>query len=115
MRLIDQLLARIVAGADDATLERRFGSPVAQRIMFVAMARRFRPEAARGFQGALAYELTRTATDRPPIRWTIVVSDGRARAVRGAAPDPKLAVRFELADFVRIGAGKLDPVVPVLQ
>lgn len=115
MRLSDRVLAKVIGGAGDAKLERRFGSQVAQRVMFTAMARRFRPEAAGRFQGAIAYELTRPATGAPPIRWTVQVAGGRARARPGGAEDAKLTLGFQLADFIRIAAGELDPVVPVLQ
>jgi alkanesulfonate monooxygenase SsuD/methylene tetrahydromethanopterin reductase-like flavin-dependent oxidoreductase (luciferase family) len=111
-----QLLARIVDGASDAELERRFGSALAQRAMFTGMARSFEPDAAAGFQGRLVYELARPATGAPLTRWTIEVSDGRAAVVSGDdVADPALTVRFQLADFVRVAAGKLDPAAPLLE
>jgi alkanesulfonate monooxygenase SsuD/methylene tetrahydromethanopterin reductase-like flavin-dependent oxidoreductase (luciferase family) len=109
------VLARLIDGASDAEVERRFGSPLAQRAMFSGMARAFEPDAAAGFQGRLVYELARPATGAPPTRWTIEVSDGRATATAGGADDPALTVRFRLADFVRVAAGKLDPAAPLLE
>jgi alkanesulfonate monooxygenase SsuD/methylene tetrahydromethanopterin reductase-like flavin-dependent oxidoreductase (luciferase family) len=110
-----RLLARVVDGASDAELERRFGSSFAQRAMFAGMARSFEPDAASGFQGRLVYELSRPATGAPPRRWTIEVSDGHASACAGALDGPALTVRFQLADFVRMAAGKLDPAAPLLE
>jgi len=110
-----QLLARLVRGASDADVERRFASGLAQRAMFASMARSFEPDAAAGFQGRIVYVLARPATGATPARWTIEVSDGQASASPGDAPDPALTVRFELADFVRIAAGVLDPATPLLQ
>jgi alkanesulfonate monooxygenase SsuD/methylene tetrahydromethanopterin reductase-like flavin-dependent oxidoreductase (luciferase family) len=109
-----KLLGRLVDGASDAEVERRFGSAIAQRAMFAGMARSFEPDAAGGFQGRLVYELARPQTGAQPARWTIEVSDGGATALRGAAPEAALTVRFNLADFVRIAAGTLDPAVPLL-
>jgi alkanesulfonate monooxygenase SsuD/methylene tetrahydromethanopterin reductase-like flavin-dependent oxidoreductase (luciferase family) len=109
------VLGRVVDGADDAKLERRFGGAAAQRVMFGAMARSFEPDAADGFQGRLVWELSRPATGAPPATWTIEVSDGRATARRGAMPEPALTVRFELADFVRIAAGAIDPASPLFE
>jgi len=109
------LLARFVDGASDVQIERRFGSPLAQRVLFTSMAHSFVPRAAGGFQGDLVYELRRPATGAPPIRWTIQVSDGHAGAHPGSASDPKLTLHFQLADFLRIAAGKIDPAVPLLQ
>jgi alkanesulfonate monooxygenase SsuD/methylene tetrahydromethanopterin reductase-like flavin-dependent oxidoreductase (luciferase family) len=108
-------LARLVDGASDAQVERRFGTALAQRTMFTGMARAFEPDAAAGFQGALVYELARPATGAAPTRWTIEILDGHANARPGAAPDPQLTVRFQLADFVRIAAGTIDPATPLLQ
>ncbi|HUO72834.1 MAG TPA: LLM class flavin-dependent oxidoreductase [Solirubrobacteraceae bacterium] len=108
------LLARVVDGADDADVERRFGSALAQRAIFGGMARAFDAEAAHGFQGRLVYELVRAATGAQPARWTIEVLDGSASARPGAAADPALTLRFPLADFVRVAAGLIDPAGPLL-
>jgi putative sterol carrier protein len=42
------------------------------------------------------------------------VLDGHASARPGGSPEPALTVRFNLADFVRIAAGLLDPAAPLL-
>jgi len=42
-------------------------------------------------------------------------SVARATATAGGADDPALTVRFRLADFVRVAAGKLDPAAPLLE
>jgi hypothetical protein len=115
VRLMKRLFAKWVRRADDAKLERRFGSPLVQRLMFRAMTARFDPVAAAGFAGAVSYELRRPATGAPPLRWTVEVSGRRARARPGAAERPALNLRVTLADFVRIGAGTIDPATPVLQ
>jgi hypothetical protein len=112
---VRRLFARFVEGADDAKLERRFGSGLVQRVMFTAMAVRFNPDAAGGFSGLIVYELGRPATGRRPLRWTIAVSGRRARARRGATDGAAVKLRVTLADFVRIGAGTIDPATPVLQ
>ena len=98
-----------------AELERRFGSGIAQRAMFTGMTRAFEPEAAAGFQGLLVYELARPATGGAPTRWTIEVSDEHATARPGGAPNAALTVRLQLADFVRVAAGTIDPAAPILE
>jgi hypothetical protein len=110
-----RLLARLVEGADDAAVERRFGSGVAQRAMFSGMARAFEPDAAGGFQGSIVYELGRPATGGDPQRWTIEILDSHASARPGAAADAALTLRFNLADFVRVAAGTLEPAIPLLE
>jgi putative sterol carrier protein len=79
------------------------------------MARSFEPDAAAGFQGRLVYSLSRPATGAPPAVWTIEVADGHATARPGAAADAALTVSFQLADFVRIAAGTIDPAAPMLE
>jgi hypothetical protein len=115
VRGVRRIFARLVGGANDAKLERRFGSRLAQRVMFGAMAARFNPDAAGGFQGKVSYELKRPATGAPSLLWTIEVSDRRAHARRGVSDDAAVKLRVTLADFVRIGAGLVDPALPVLQ
>ena len=110
-----RLLARVVDGADDATLERRFGGSAAQRAIFATMIHAFQPDAAAGFQGEIVYELARGATGSAPAVWTIEIAGGRAAARPGPAADPALIVRFQLADFMRIAAGTLDPAQPLLE
>jgi putative sterol carrier protein len=112
---VRRLFAKWVGRAGDAKLERRFGSRLAQRVMFTAMVTRFNPDAAGDFQGQVGYELGRPATGAPPIRWTIEVSGRRAHASRGSSDDAAVKLRVTLADFVRIGAGTIDPATPVLQ
>ena len=109
-----QLLGRLVAGARDEQVEKRFSSPLAQRALFTGMARSFRADKADGFEGRLVYELGRPATGQPPAKWTIHVHDGRASAHQGGDGGAKLTIRFTMSDFVRIAAGKLDPAEPLL-
>jgi putative sterol carrier protein len=63
----------------------------------------------------VSYELRRPATGASPLRWTIEISGRRARARPGAGDESAVKLRLSLADFIRIGAGTLDPAIPVLQ
>jgi SCP-2 sterol transfer family len=111
---IVRLLARIVASWGPAKLERRFGSRLGQRALFWGMSRSFVPAAAGEFTGELEYELTRPAIEAPPVRWTLEIASGRARARPGAANSPRLRISMELADFMRVATASADPVVLVL-
>lgn len=110
-----KLLRGMLEALDEERIERRFGSRLAARLIFTAVARSYVPGSGAGFEGCLLYELTRPATGREMIVWHIEIRDGRARARRGACPAPALALRLRLADILRIGAGTLDPAVPILQ
>ena len=97
-----------VRRSDDRRLERTIGSRTGLRLVFAGMARRFAPERAQGFEGDIAYELT-PRDGGPPRRWTVSISDGRARARPGASPDPAVTFRTGLGDFVRLIGGELEP------
>jgi hypothetical protein len=109
-----KVLARVVDGANDEQLERRFSASLSQRALFTAMARSYDADVEPDFEGRLVYVLERPATAQPPSRWTIHVHNGRATAYEGADSRPKLTVRFRLADFVRIAAGQIDAAEPLL-
>jgi alkanesulfonate monooxygenase SsuD/methylene tetrahydromethanopterin reductase-like flavin-dependent oxidoreductase (luciferase family) len=108
-------LARWVSGASDAQLERRFGSPAVQRLIFGGMARAFVPERSGGFQGRIVYELKRGRNGAPPQSWTIEVQDGRASARSGAEADPAVLLRMPVADFARILSGTASPMAAFLE
>ena len=101
-------LGRLVRGASDASLERRFGNAVAQRALFSGMARQFDPKFAFGFEGDIVYELTRTGNGRAPDRWTIRVAGDSASALPGARDGAALTLRLSVADFARVAAEEVD-------
>lgn len=107
------LLARQVRHAGEEQIDRRFGSPASQRVLFGAMARQFRPDMASGFEGRIGYELTRVGGGVD--EWTMHVRGGKARAVHGPIEgDPDVRVRISLTDFVRVAAGTLNPGAALL-
>jgi alkanesulfonate monooxygenase SsuD/methylene tetrahydromethanopterin reductase-like flavin-dependent oxidoreductase (luciferase family) len=107
--LAAELLARLVRGASDEQLERRFGNPIAQRAIFTGMARQFNPKFAFGFEGDIVYELTHHANGAAPSKWTITIKDGTAAARSGASPDPAVSFRFAVPDFARLIAEEVEP------
>jgi putative sterol carrier protein len=65
------------------------------------------PEAARGFEGEIFYELR---SSRGPQPWTLTIDGERALAEPRAATSPAVTLRAEVPVFVRIVAGDLDPM-----
>jgi hypothetical protein len=104
-----EALARFVRGAGDEQLERRFGSQLAQRAIFGAMARQFEPKFAFGFEGDIAYELTHHGNSKPPAHWTVRVQDGGATALPGRNGAPAVTFRLTIPDFARLVAEEVDP------
>ena len=102
-------LARLVRGASDEQLERRFGNQVAQRAIFTGMARQFDPRFAFGFEGDILYELDHHENGKPPARWTIHVEDSRATAVPGSNAEPAVKLRLSVPDFARLVAEEVNP------
>ena len=105
--------ARLVRGASDRQLERRFGSRLAQRAIFTAMARAFDPRLAQGFEGEIVYELRHSvdgAPERSPEAWTIRIQGGRAVAVHGGSADAAVRIGIGVSDFARLVAGEVNPM-----
>lgn len=108
------MLAAVIGRLSDTQVERIFGAPLALRAIFNGMARSFEPDAAKGFEGVLVYELTRPRTGQPTSVWALEISGKRARARQGPVDHSALTLRLHLADFMRIAARMLDPAVPLL-
>ncbi|MEA2400292.1 MAG: hypothetical protein QOK00_695 [Thermoleophilaceae bacterium] len=102
-------MARLVRGASDDQLERRFGSELAQRAIFTSMARQFEPKLAFGFEGDIAYELAHHGDGKPPSHWTVRVRDGAAAAVPGVHGSPAVTFKLSVPDFARLIAEDVDP------
>jgi alkanesulfonate monooxygenase SsuD/methylene tetrahydromethanopterin reductase-like flavin-dependent oxidoreductase (luciferase family) len=102
-------LARLVRGASDAQLERRFGSDFAQRAVFTGMARQFEPKFAFGFEGDIAYELAHYGNGKTPSRWTVRVRDGAAAVVPGIEGSPAITFKLSVPDFARLIAEEVEP------
>lgn len=93
-------LEKLARDASDEQLEQFFGSRSVQRATFGGMARRFRPENARGFTGAIVYDLG--TSDGARHAWTIQIGGNRAVVREGAVPGADLVIRVPLANFIRI-------------
>jgi alkanesulfonate monooxygenase SsuD/methylene tetrahydromethanopterin reductase-like flavin-dependent oxidoreductase (luciferase family) len=104
-----EAVARLVRGASDEQLERRFGSDLAQRAIFTGMAKQFEPKFAFGFEGDIAYELSHHGNGKPASRWTVRVRDGAASVVPGMAPEPAVTFKLSVPDFARLLAEQADP------
>ncbi|MEA2332795.1 MAG: hypothetical protein QOH58_2933 [Thermoleophilaceae bacterium] len=104
-----EAVARLVRGASDEQLERRFGSDLAQRAIFTGMARQFEPKLAFGFEGDIAYELAHHGKGKPPSRWTVRVRDSAATVIAGANGPASVTFKLSVPDFARLLAEEVDP------
>jgi alkanesulfonate monooxygenase SsuD/methylene tetrahydromethanopterin reductase-like flavin-dependent oxidoreductase (luciferase family) len=104
-----QAMSRLVRGASDTQLERRFGSDLAQRAIFTGMAKQFEPKFAFGFEGDIAYELSHYGNGKAPSRWTVRVRDGKATVVPGISDAPAITFKLSIPDFARLVAEEADP------
>ena len=108
-----EALARLVSGRSDEELQRHFGSAVAQRALFTAMAQGFQPRMAFGFAGAIQIELQTRGIDaehRAPNPWTLHVAGRKASAHHEPAANPSVSIRTDMPTFMRIFTGELNPV-----
>ncbi len=108
-RQTQEVMVRLVRGASDEQLERRFGNRLAQRAIFTGMARQFEPRFAFGFEGDIAYELGPVEGGAPPSRWVMRVKDGAASAVAGSNGSAAVTFRLSVPDFARLVAEVADP------
>jgi alkanesulfonate monooxygenase SsuD/methylene tetrahydromethanopterin reductase-like flavin-dependent oxidoreductase (luciferase family) len=104
-----ELLARLVRGASDEQLERRFGSDLAQRAIFTGMARQFEPKFAYGFEGDIAYELAHHGNGKAPSLWTVRVRDGAASVIAGVEGSPAITFKLSVPDFARLVTEQVEP------
>lgn len=111
-----RVLGELARHMGDRDLERRLGTPLVQRLIFAAMSRGYQPEAAEGFRGSIAFELTRPVSGLESTWWTVEVQEDGAQARPGRPEDggAALTARLPVADFLRVAGGVIDPVEPVL-
>ncbi len=107
--LAKEAFSRLVRGASDAQLERRFGASTAQRALFSGMARQFDPKFAFGFEGDIVYELSHHGNGRAPDRWTVRVAGHSAEVLPGGNGSAAVKLSLSVPDFARVAAEEVDP------
>ncbi|HEX6491870.1 MAG TPA: hypothetical protein VF112_00080, partial [Candidatus Dormibacteraeota bacterium] len=98
-------VVRLTRHQSDEALTRRFGSPVAQRALFSAMALAFRRATDTGFTGSLLFELLPPEDGVAPVAsdwWTLELRGGHASVRRGRVAAPTVALRIRIADLLRL-------------
>ncbi|HEY0632627.1 MAG TPA: SCP2 sterol-binding domain-containing protein, partial [Thermoleophilaceae bacterium] len=90
---------------------RFMGAGPGLRLIFKGMESAFVPEAARGFEGEIFYDLR---SSRGPQPWTLRIDGTHAVAEQRAASSPAVTLHAEVPVFVRIVAGDLDPMRAML-
>jgi putative sterol carrier protein len=108
---VESAFGAFVHGRTDEQLDRFMGAGPGLRLIFKGMESAFVPEAARGFEGEIFYDLH---ASRGPQPWTLSVDASRAVAEPRAASSPAVTLRADVAVFVRIAAGDLDPMRAML-
>jgi putative sterol carrier protein len=75
------------------------------------MGSAFIPEKAAGIDAAIQLRLTGAqAAD-----WVVTIKDGKCTVGQGTAPAPKLTVRADSADFIKIFTGQMDGMQAFMQ
>lgn len=106
-------IAKLVAGKSNDDLQRRFGSAIAQRVLFTTMAQGFQPRMAFGFNGSIQVHLT-TNGSALPSNWALVIDGRHAFARHETVADPAVVISTDVATFMRIFAGQLNPLTAFL-
>src|SRR3954451_11471498 len=105
--VVESAFTTFVHGRSDEQLDRFVGAGPGLRLIFKGMENAFVPDAARGFEGEVFYDLRASRWRQP---WTVAIDGERAVAEPRAASSPALTLRAEVPVFVRIVAGDLDPM-----
>src|SRR3954466_12742280 len=108
---VESAFSAFVHGRSDEQLDRFMGTGPGLRLVFKGMENAFVPEAARGFEGEIFYELR---SSRGPQPWTLTIDGSRASADQRPATSPAVSLRAEVPVFVRIVAGGPDPMRAML-
>ena len=108
----EALLTRATEGRSDAAVERTAASRAGLWVIFKGMERQFRPEAAQGFEGEIAYVLS---GGRGTEHWTIRVRGARAEARREPAASPAVTLRMPMATFARVAARTTSPARELME
>ena len=103
-RLVAGGLAVAVRNRDDATLERRFGSPRAQRLILTALARGMRPQRGADLRADVDFELTGATV--AASTWTLRIHGGDVTVSAGPSAERSLLLRLPLATLLRVMAGE---------
>jgi alkanesulfonate monooxygenase SsuD/methylene tetrahydromethanopterin reductase-like flavin-dependent oxidoreductase (luciferase family)/putative sterol carrier protein len=104
---VESAFASFVHGRSDEQLDRFMGSGPGLRLVFKGMETAFVPEAARGFEGEIFYDLKSSRGAQP---WTLTIDRERAVAEPRKASSPAVTLRAEVPVFVRVVSGDLDPM-----
>ncbi len=110
-RWVRQRQESAIRRMSDGQINALVGNRLGMRGLFTAMAGRYRPDKAAGFEGEIEFTLS---TQRGSETWTIECGPTGARARRGASDEAKLHLEAKLADFLRVGTGELSAPAAVL-
>jgi class 3 adenylate cyclase/tetratricopeptide (TPR) repeat protein len=103
------MMAKLVRGGSDADLEQRFGSGMARRALFGALARSFQPSMSCGFEGDIVFRLRpdHAAGDDEIDAWTLHIDGDSAAAHPGGSATPGATLTTTTADLVRFISGEV--------
>jgi len=107
----EEQFAAALRGKSDEELEDLAASMPVFAMVFGAMASRFQPQYARGFEGAIVYDL---ASRDGAVRWTVRVTGDQATATEGAAPDARVTLRTTVPLFLRLLTGEQNPLPAIM-
>ena len=101
-------LAELVKGLSDDELKKQIsdlGEDEVLRNIFQGMQEAFKPEKAQGVNSTIQYDID---TDAGTKTWAVKFDNGTCATSEGPASDPRLTLKVELVDFVRLILGQAD-------
>lgn len=102
-------VAKIVPELSDRELNAEIESLDADTVLkriFLGIEESFLPSEAFGVRAVIRFDIV---TGDEEKNWTLVIDEAECTAAPGKAESPRLIVKIEIADFVRMVAGQVDP------
>ena len=101
-------LAELIKGLSDEELKKQIadlGEDEVLKNIFQGMQEAFKPEKAQGVNSTIQYDVE---TDAGTKTWSVKFEDGTCVTSEGPATDPRLTLKVDLVDFIRLIFGQAD-------
>ena len=101
-------LAELIKGLSDEELKKQIsdlGIDEVLKNIFDGMQEAFKPEKAQGVNSTIQYDVE---TEAGTKTWNAKIENGTCVTSEGPAPDPRLTLKVDLVDFIRLIFGQAD-------
>ena len=101
-------MAELIKGLSDDELKEQIsnlGEDEVLKNIFEGMQEAFKADKAQGVNSTIQYDID---TPGGTKQWNVKIENGTCTTAQGAAPDPRLTLKLDLVDFVRLIFNQAD-------